>query len=343
MSALNNFKDTLKKYYWMQKFKATNPVLEFDNDTLPWIDAPNPDIKGMLKRFDIPKNLGYDMEEKLQFWNKNGFVIFEQVIPHDWLDTLWADVEEVIHNNHKYNTTAVVYQFNDKRDTPVKDIPSEKLNKLGARLNDFHHLSVAGKKVATHPAIAEFLKVMLNQQVVLYSNLAFKYGSQQHTHQDYPWTRSGIMSHLAGTWVPCEDLVEGCGPLYYYPGSHRIPKFNFGTGIHFDGGRSYYGPEDYAKHLDKVCTEMGFKKEEFLPKKGDALIWHSALAHGGSYLTKEVTRKSFVTHFTTEQSYPKHKAEQGPHSITELYNGIKVYHNATNLAEENILKAGERF
>jgi phytanoyl-CoA hydroxylase len=334
-----DIKDKLKRFYWMMKYKMSNPVLEFDPATLPWLDGKSPDIEGFVKQFDFAKDLGFDLAEKLRFWHENGYVLLEQVLPHELVDALWDDVEEVINNNQKYNTTALVYQFNGQKDTPVKDIPRELLNKQGARFNDFHQVSVAAKKVATHQSIATMLRAIFNQTPVLYSNLVFKYGSQQHTHQDYPWTRSGIMSHLIGTWIPCEDLQEGCGPLYYYPASHNIPKYNFGTGIHYDRDRSYNDPEDYAVHLDKLCKNMGFEKEEFLPKKGDVLLWHCALAHGGSYITKEgMTRKSYVTHFTTEQSYPKHKLDTTNNSITQTHNGVKIYANPANLAEEDILK-----
>ena len=67
------------------------PLTEFDSETLPWIDKPNPDIENFLKknppRFAVP----YDMGEKLKDWEKNGYTVLENIIPEDLIDNFWND------------------------------------------------------------------------------------------------------------------------------------------------------------------------------------------------------------------------------------------------------------
>ncbi|MCY7349903.1 MAG: hypothetical protein LH606_04445 [Cytophagaceae bacterium] len=94
-----------------------------------------------------------------------------------------------------------------------------------------------------------------------------------------------------------------------------------------------------AKNPD---IEGFFKNVSDLLKKGDILIWHAALAHGGNRIgNPELSRKSFVCHYSTVRSYPKHRFETGETSLTEYHNGITVYANPENLAEENILTKGK--
>ena len=46
-------------------------------------------------------------------------------------------------------------------------------------------------------------------------------------------------------------------------------------------------------------------EKSFSAKKGDVLIWHADLAHGGAAVTnKESTRKSLVGHFCPEDVSP---------------------------------------
>ena len=49
--------------------------------------------------------------------------------------------------------------------------------------------------------------------------------------------------------------------------------------------------------LVRRCEAGNLPLETFLPKKGDALIWASDLVHGGSRITNQNTRRSFVTHY----------------------------------------------
>jgi ectoine hydroxylase-related dioxygenase (phytanoyl-CoA dioxygenase family) len=48
---------------------------------------------------------------------------------------------------------------------------------------------------------------------------------------------------------------------------------------------------------------FGLTKQVFAAKKGDVLIWHSDLIHGGHPVSQDITRKSVVTHYC-----PKHVA-----------------------------------
>ncbi len=339
---MNPLKDQLRRVYKAAKFQLNGGKLEFDSATLPWIDRPDADIAAFVKQFPVPAGYPYDLKEKLEFWQENGYVILEQAVPPAWLDALWAEIEGLIQNNQQHHIKALVHRFNDQKETPVNEVPIEKLSGIGSRLIEYHNSSVGAKKVMTHPNIATFLKAIFNEPVAVFQSLVFKYSSQQAVHQDFPWVRSQIASHLAAAWIPLEDVHPDSGPLFYYPGSHRMPKFNFGTGILYRGDESLRRDADFAKFLEKTAAAEGLKKKTLLLKKGDILIWHAALAHGGSGITNpEFSRKSFVCHYSTVRSYPKHRDEKGETSPTEQYNGVSIYANPANLAEENVLAGGK--
>ena len=333
-----SLKDVARKYYKFAKYNLGNPQLDFDYSTLPWIDQDDADIDAFLANFLVSAGYPYDLKEKLEFWRKNGFVVLEKAIPEKMIDDLWTEIEETIDHHEKYNMTGLVYQFNDTKDTPIKDIPKEKLRSIGARINEYHNASVQAKQVVTHPNIATFLKAIFNAQVAVYQSLIFRYGSQQDTHQDFPWVTPTIPSHLAASWIALEDVHPDSGPLYYYPGSHRMQKFNFGNGILYRHGESVFGPEWFGKYLDKRSKKDGLEKETLHIKKGDVLIWHSALAHGGHRIADpQRTRKSLVCHYTTTDAYPTHKFKKEEKPTVSFHNDIAIYVNPLLKDEEDIV------
>jgi ectoine hydroxylase-related dioxygenase (phytanoyl-CoA dioxygenase family) len=49
------------------------------------------------------------------------------------------------------------------------------------------------------------------------------------------------------------------------------------------------------------AEQHGIPKAPFAARKGDVLVWHADLVHGGNPVSRATTRKSIVTHYC-----PKH-------------------------------------
>ena len=88
--------------------------------------------------------------------------------------------------------------------------------------------------------------------------------------------------------------------LHYFEGSHKLPYYlnkdydNEGNDWLL-GKKSY---EEYEEMIEEKIVQQQLKKKIFLAKKGDILIWHANLFHGGNpHLDKEKTRKSLVFHY----------------------------------------------
>ncbi len=64
---------------------------------------------------------------------------------------------------------------------------------------------------------------------------------------------------MCGVWVALEDIDMDCGPLVYYPGSHKLPEVTL-TDIGVTADASNYPKyEDYIENLieDRVAEMLG--------------------------------------------------------------------------------------
>ena len=318
------------------------PITEFESATLPWVDRADADIDSFVKQYKRSKTLPYDLADKMRFWQKNGFVILDQAIAATWLDQLWNEVEELIEHHEKYpiNVRVDLPEYAAHPVMAIKDVPQSVLNGPFIKFLDFQDNSVIAKKIMLHENITAFMEAVFGDKVVGMQSLIFKYGSQQATHQDFAYVVSEIPSHLAAAWIALEDVHIDSGPLYYYPGSHTINKFNFGNGI-FYNDKSTLNPGDFANYLDKTCRDAGMERKTLLVKKGDVLLWHAALAHGGDAIRNpELTRKSYVCHYSSDKAYRHHRQSPTTEPVRRTINGAEVFANPTMPDQEDIFTAG---
>ena len=315
---------------------------EFEATTLPWIDRKDADIEAFVKSYKRAGTVPYDLAEKMRFWRENGYVILEQAMPVAWLDQLWSEVEELIEHHDKYNTNVQVDwpEYSAKPVRSINEVPIDVLDGPYIKFMDFHDSSVIGKKLMLHNNIITFLEAVFGDKVIGMQSLLFKYGSQQSTHQDFAYVVSEIPSHLAAAWIAIEDVNIDSGPLFYYPRSHAIRKFNFGNGIFFNS-QSTHNPNDFAKYLNEACQQAGLKKQTLLIKKGDVLLWHAALAHGGDAIRNPaLTRKSFVCHYSSDIAYRHHRQSPDTEPIRRSINGADVFANPYKPDQEDIFEVG---
>ena len=100
---------------------------------------------------------------------------------------------------------------------------------------------------------------------------------------------------MCGVWVALEDVDAGNGPLFYYPGSHRLPD-PFFQRFGLEAGLASYDRYEVAQEALVEAHEL--EPIEFHAKAGDALIWSANLVHGGKPIVEVGrTRWSQVTHY----------------------------------------------
>jgi ectoine hydroxylase-related dioxygenase (phytanoyl-CoA dioxygenase family) len=159
------------------------------------------------------------------------------------------------------------------------------------------------RRIATNPAIITLLSDLYGRRAFPFQTLNFAVGTQQHIHADLVHFCSRPPRFMCGVWLAFEDIQEGAGPLVYYPGSHKWPVIlpeDIGAPL-----ASKDNPYEHYHLLEKAwqtqIAERGAEAVQFLPKKGQALIWDANLWHGGARQTDmSLTRHSQVTHYFFE-------------------------------------------
>jgi ectoine hydroxylase-related dioxygenase (phytanoyl-CoA dioxygenase family) len=119
------------------------------------------------------------------------------------------------------------------------------------------------------------------------------------------------LGYLTAAWIAFEDIHPDSGPLVFYPGTHRLP-YVFSKDVKIseedfksDGYAPYHAK--YEPYIRKLVEERGIMPHYFQAKKGDVLIWHANLVHGGSPRAElSYTRKAVVCHFFVKGAFVYH-------------------------------------
>ena len=153
--------------------------------------------------------------------------------------------------------------------------------------------------IANSDAIRALLGKLYGRPAFPFQTLTFQHGSQQHFHSDAVHFHSAPERFMCGVWVALEDVTEDNGPLIYYPGSQKWATF---TNEHATAHQhDFLKPPSQAMYEPlwrALVAAHGAKRTQFLPKRGQALIWASCLLHGGEAIKKVgSTRWSQVTHY----------------------------------------------
>jgi hypothetical protein len=189
------------------------------------------------------------------------------------------------------------------------------------RIVDYYFFSARCRDLLFDPAIERFLKVVFEADPILTQSLSFEHGSEQLMHQDTAFVIMNTPLRFAASWIALEDIRSGSGELMYYPGSHRWDDFLFsGRFKHWDRERD--GDQqlvDWQRWMDREAEKRGVARELFHAKKGDVLIWHGGLAHGGAPIRdSSLTRRSLVGHYCASGTRPLyHYYKPGQRTIYE--------------------------
>jgi Phytanoyl-CoA dioxygenase (PhyH) len=123
--------------------------------------------------------------------------------------------------------------------------------------------------------------------------------------------RHASLLHWTAAWIAFEDIHPDCGPLLYYPKSHRLPYlFAHDVGISENdfqqrGYAEYH--EKYEPRIRRIVEENKLEAHHFHARKGDVLVWHANLIHGGSARRNiQLSRKAVVCHFFVKGSFAYH-------------------------------------
>jgi uncharacterized protein YndB with AHSA1/START domain len=225
-------------------------------------------------------------------WVAKGFVVLEGAVDPALADRLRAEMENAWERGDPRVTVEVfeggVRSF-PRLEPRFRDAPHKVL--------DYHGISATAREVQFAPAVRRFLGQLFERPLLAFQSLYFRWGTEQDMHQDTAYVVLRSPMELVGCWAALEDIAEGSGELQYYVGSHRIPEY-----LWFERARArpyeLDDDRDFLRHVREEAQRLGCPLQRFRPRKGDVLLWHADLVHGGA--KRELphqTRQSLVTHY----------------------------------------------
>lgn len=165
----------------------------------------------------------------------------------------------------------------------------------GTRIQNAWRFNSAVRSIALDRRVEYALRVLFGRKPRPFQTLNFPVGTEQKTHSDTIHFNSQPSGFMAGAWVALEDVDENNGALTYYPGSHTLPEVTMqDVGV----PPSYAHYPEYERFIQAMVEEKGLLPVRGVLKKGQVLIWHANLLHGGgSHPDKSRSRHSQVTHY----------------------------------------------
>ncbi|RMH19374.1 MAG: hypothetical protein D6696_10685 [Acidobacteria bacterium] len=165
------------------------------------------------------------------------------------------------------------------------------------RIADLHTACDAALRLALDPTLFEWVELIFGAPAVAVRSFYFEWGSQELLHRDPMRVPVSRPHHLLTAWIALEDVTAESGPVTYIPGSHRWPFYQL-TPSRMLVHRPHASPS--AAWDAAQWQRVGVEPEVFTARRGEVLLWHHGLLHGGARpRDPERSRKSLVVHFST--------------------------------------------
>ena len=277
-----------------------------------WIDAADAldRVRGRLLTGQITVNQAAWLESYI----RDGYLVLRNAVPEALLLAAEADLDRAYRGGFA-DLHFECPGLDPKKPTwqpVVADVPSKAL--------DIHFFSRAIRELIFSATVTEFLGLIFENKTLVSQTLGFLRGSAQGGHQDTAYVPYTSALGFAASWIALEDVTPGGGELFYYRGSHRLPDFFYDGKFKsiFEGGRfnganeagpfsrTHYAEQInfHQRSLETNAARFGLERQVLMAKRGDALIWHADLVHGGQPISRKNTRKSVVTHYCPRHLVP---------------------------------------
>jgi ectoine hydroxylase-related dioxygenase (phytanoyl-CoA dioxygenase family) len=170
--------------------------------------------------------------------------------------------------------------------------------KLDRRIAEAWYFCPEVRQITAAPRILETLHLLYGRAPFPFQTLNFDRGTQQAAHSDTIHFHCVPRHFMCGVWAALEDVDAENGPLFIYPGSHRLPDYTM-TDLGLEPRVENYG--EYEKLVTWILEASGLSREELHLKKGQAVIWAANAFHGGTAIRdRRRTRHSQATHYYFE-------------------------------------------
>jgi ectoine hydroxylase len=287
--SLNHNKAAYKKYRLRQSVFASISSKDFpDKTSRAWLDTG--DSRELAPGREAFAHFAPEVRRSLLDWSDKGYLILPGFLSGKQADEIQKEIDRLVNVNHLRPTHDNKLLFANRLSRPIRDTTLDR-------------------------RLTSLLSFILDKEVVPFQTINFLHGSNQRAHSDSIHMTTYPLGYLIAVWIALEDTTADNGPLFYYPGSHRLPyllnsDFNEGATSLTLGTKDY--PE-YEDRIEALIHEKHLEKEIFYARKGDAFIWHANLIHGGMPVRdKALTRKSMVIHYYAKDVIKYHEITERP-------------------------------
>lgn len=291
----------------------SDPSWTREPNLLPWFDRPDA----------LGRAAGDPQEALLRKWVEEGWVVVDDVVDLAdvdamvaTLDGLWTVATPVAHLE--------LLDLRDAPDAAARNVthadllgiePARRARMREAsdwRIHGFHYVNEPARRLFVSPRLRALASRLFGRRARPFAVINFMKGSRQHLHQDMGVFHIYPHNYLLGAWIACEDVAADAGPLVLYPGSHRAVFFPGFTDYPQTNLRT--ATPDLAAEYERYVEDVArrYPRHEFLARKGQVLLWHGMLVHGGAPVARAgASRKSMVIHYTVRGA-DRAKEVRGP-------------------------------
>lgn len=259
----------------------------------PWLDQPD-----AIERIEAKLRAGAiseDQAAQCRHWANDGYVIIPRLFGDDIVDAVWSGYQHAV----------------DSGRIKLEPEPAGDGDPYPGRFLNPHKKSGEFCRILKHAGLLDWIRLLTEREPKTLQTIASHKGSQQGVHSDSIHMTTYPLGYLTAAWIAMEDIHPDSGPLVYYPGSHRFPYvFSKDVGIseadfRRDGYRPYH--ERYEPYIQQTIAQNRAEPKYFHARKGDVLIWHANLLHGGS-VRRDLgkSRKAVVVHFFVKGAFVYH-------------------------------------
>jgi len=179
---------------------------------------------------------------------------------------------------------------------------------LMRRVTNMHLMSTAICDLVFNSSAIDVADEVFGARAAIYTSLFFEGGSQQPIHRDAPYFHTNPVNSFVGCWVALEDADDTNGALEVVVGGHRIGDAdlivacnNLGREKNKTHQQEALLWEKYQKGISEEALRRALEHRVINVERGDVIIWHPLLPHGGSTPTQVgKSRRSLVFHLTPE-------------------------------------------
>jgi ectoine hydroxylase len=277
-----------KQYHIHKPLIASISSKDFpDKESRAWLDTG--DSAQLAPQKEGFENFSPAVQQKILNWSANGYMVLEKYFSPETCDAVNEEINRLV-NNGRLQFTGNKLMFANKRSSLIKGITRD-----------------AG--------MLQLLHFLLDKKMEPFQTINFLTGSGQRPHSDSVHMTTYPLGYLIAAWIALEDIHPDSGPLVYYPGSHKLPyllnnEWNKDSSFLSLGKHDY---TDYEDMVEELITTRQLQKTELIAKKGDVLIWHANLIHGGAPIRNSaLTRKSMVIHYYASDVIKYHEITERP-------------------------------